>query len=73
MAGYARFEEVNHPNRTSVKNSVRHGFYCWGCDAAIVLPDRKCPVCGKRNKSSRTVRSRVSDVRRLKEDGFLTK
>ena len=62
---------MNHPNRTSVKNSVRHGFYCWGCDAAIILPDRKCPVCGKRNKSSRTVRSRVSDVRRLKEDGFI--
>jgi len=41
-----------------------------GCDAAIVLPDRKCPVCGKRNKSSRTVHFRVSDVRRLKEDGF---
>jgi len=59
---------MKHPNRTAAKlNNHAHGFHCWGCDAAIVRPDKKCPVCGTRNKSNGKRRFGVSTQRRIKE------
>jgi rRNA maturation endonuclease Nob1 len=58
---------MTHPNRNSVKASVHPGFWCWGCDAAIVSAGRKCPVCGTRNYNALKNRLSVSDIRRIKE------
>lgn len=60
---------MNHPNRNAVKeNNHKRGFFCWGCDAAIVRPDKKCPVCGTRNISNGKRRFGVSTQRRIKEN-----
>lgn len=50
-----------------MKESVHPGFWCWGCDAAIVSAGRKCPVCGTRNYNALKNRFSVSDIRRIKE------
>ena len=57
-----------HPNRNSAKlNNHSRGFYCFGCDAALVRPDQKCPVCGTRNLSNGKRRFSISTQRKIKE------
>lgn len=59
---------MNHPNRNAVKANNHHrGFFCWGCDSAIVIRDKKCPVCGKRNIVYKR-RFGIATQRRLKEE-----
>lgn len=40
-------------NRDKAKEPRGRGLWCFKCDAAIVSPQRKCPVCGARNGKKR--------------------
>lgn len=44
------------PNRVRVQGAKLVRWWCFGCDAQLVEPGRKCPNCGRREGRKAKVR-----------------
>ena len=56
-------------NRDKVKQIKKGTFWCFYCDSNLVVEDKKCSVCGKRNGISRRFKKYSPQIDdHLKED-----